>query len=145
MQLADCFRPHFTHDKGMTMESAVTSNFAKTSQALADKATDKVQAGIRGAQQTVQEAGDSLSSKVADAHNKAAPVIRKAGGRAKSTLQQGFDAVSDIADQARDMAASTADSIVSYTKRNPLQALAIAAASGALLYVAMKALRSYRD
>jgi ElaB/YqjD/DUF883 family membrane-anchored ribosome-binding protein len=45
----------------------------------------------------------------------------------------------------RDMAASTADSIISYTKRNPLQALAIAAASGALLYVEMKALRSYRD
>ena len=82
------------------MESTVTGNFAKTSQALADKATDKL---------------------------------------------QGFDAVSDIAVQARDMVADTADSIVSYTKRNPVQALAIAAASGALIYVAIKALRSYRD
>jgi vacuolar-type H+-ATPase subunit H len=131
--------------KGMNMESTVSGNFAKTSQALADKATDKVQAGIRSAQQSVQEAGDSLSSKMTEAHNKAAPVIRKASGRAQSTVQQGFDTVSDIADQARDIAASTADSIVSYTKRNPLQALAMAAVSGALVYVAMKALRSYRD
>jgi hypothetical protein len=34
---------------------------------------------------------------------------------------------------------------VSYTKRNPVQALAIAAASGALIYAAMRAFRSYRD
>jgi len=127
------------------MESSAAGNFAKTSQALADKATDKVQAGIRGAQQSAKDAGDALASKVTDVHDKAIPVIRNAGSRAQSTLQQGFDTVSDIADQARDMAAHTADSIVTYTKRNPLQALAIAAASGALLYVAIKALRSYRD
>jgi ElaB/YqjD/DUF883 family membrane-anchored ribosome-binding protein len=129
----------------MTMESSAAGNFAKTSQALADKANDKVQAGIRGAQQSAKDAGDSLSSKVSAVHDKAVPAIRNASSRAQSTVQQGFDAVSDIADQARDMASSAADSIVSYTKRNPLQALAIAAASGALLYVAMKALRTYRD
>jgi ElaB/YqjD/DUF883 family membrane-anchored ribosome-binding protein len=129
----------------MSMESTVTGNFAKTSQALADKATDKVQAGIRSAQQSAKDAGASLSSRVTDAHDKAIPVIRKASSQAQSTVQQGFDAVSDIAAQARDMVADTADSIVSYTKRNPVQALAIAAASGALIYVAIKALRSYRD
>lgn len=125
------------------MESTVAGSFAKTSQALADKATDKVQAGIRSAQQSAKDAGDSLSSRAS--HDNAIPVIREAGSQAQSMAQQGFDAVSDIADQARDMVASTADSIVSYTKRNPVQALAIAAASGALIYVAMKALRSYRD
>jgi ElaB/YqjD/DUF883 family membrane-anchored ribosome-binding protein len=129
----------------MTMESSAAGNFGKTSQALADKASDKAQAGIRSAQQSAKDAGDSLASKVSEVHDKAVPVIRNAGSRAQSTLQQGFDTVSDIAGQARDMAATTADSIVSYTKRNPVQALAIAAASGALLYVAIKALRSYRD
>jgi ElaB/YqjD/DUF883 family membrane-anchored ribosome-binding protein len=129
----------------MTMESSAAGNFGKTSQALADKASDKIQAGIRSAQQSAKDAGDSLASKVSEVHDKAVPVIRNAGSRAQSTLQQGFDTVSDIAGQARDVAATTADSIVSYTKRNPVQALAIAAASGALLYVALKALRSYRD
>src|ERR1700723_1795538 len=98
--------------KGMTMESSVAGNFAKTPQALADKATDKVQAGIRSAQQSVQEAGDSLSSRATDVHDRTVPMVRKTGARAKSTVQQGFDAVSDIADQARDMAAGAADSIV---------------------------------
>jgi ElaB/YqjD/DUF883 family membrane-anchored ribosome-binding protein len=129
----------------MTMESSAAGSFAKTSQSLADKATDKVQAGIRSAQQSAKDAGDALASKVTDVHDKAVPAIRSASGRAQSTIQQGFDAVSDIADQARDMAANTADSIIRYTKRNPVQALAVAAASGALLYVAIKALRSYRD
>lgn len=127
------------------MESSAAGSFAKTSQALADKATDKVQAGIRNAQQSAKDAGDSLAGKVNDVHDKAVPVIRNVSRRAQSTIQQGFDTVSDIADQARDMAANTADSIVRFTKRNPVQALAIAAASGALLYVAIKALRTYRD
>jgi ElaB/YqjD/DUF883 family membrane-anchored ribosome-binding protein len=127
------------------MESSVTGNFPKTSQALADKATDKVQAGIRSAQQSAKDAGDSLASKGTDVHDKAVSAVRNVSRRTQSTIQQGFDTFSDIADQARDMAANTADSIVSYTKRNPVQALAIAAASGALLYVAIKALRSYRD
>jgi len=69
------------------MESSAAGNFAKTSQALADKATDKVQAGIRGAQQSAKDAGDALASKVTDVHDKAIPVIRNAGSRAQSTLQ----------------------------------------------------------
>jgi ElaB/YqjD/DUF883 family membrane-anchored ribosome-binding protein len=129
----------------MTMESTITGNFAKTSEALADTAADKIQAGIRGAQSSAKDAGNALSSKVAQAHDNAVPVIRSVGSRVQSTAQQGLDAISDMADQAREMAANTADSIVSYTKKNPLQALAIAAASGALLYAAIKTLRSYRD
>jgi hypothetical protein len=82
---------------------------------------------------------------VDQAHDKAIPVIRRVGGRAQATAQQGLDAISDMADQAREMAANTADSIFTYTKKNPLQALAIAAASGALLYAAVKALSSSRD
>jgi ElaB/YqjD/DUF883 family membrane-anchored ribosome-binding protein len=129
----------------MTMESTVAGNFARTTQALADKATDKVQGGIHSAQESAKGAGDALSSKVADVHNKAAPIIRKASDRAQSTMRQGLDAINDIAAQARDAAANAADSIVSYTKRNPATALAIAAASGVVLYAAIRALRSSRD
>src|SRR5580700_8223781 len=71
--------------KGMTMESSTAGNFAKTSQALADKASDKAQAGIRSAQQSAKDAGDSLASKVSEVHDKAVPVIRNAGSRAQST------------------------------------------------------------
>ena len=125
------------------METTVADSFAKTAQALADKAAIKAQEGIRGAQGSVKVGGNALSSKVADVHDKAVPMIIEAAGRAQSTAQQSFDAINDIADQARDMAASATDSIVSYTKKNPVKALAIAAASGAVLYAAIKAFRSY--
>ena len=127
------------------MESTVAGNFARTTQALADKAADKVQGGIHSAQESAKDAGDALSSKVADVHNKTTPIIRKARSRARSTVQQSLDAIDDIACQARQAAANTADSIVSYTKKNPATALAIAAASGVVLYAAIRALRSSRD
>jgi ElaB/YqjD/DUF883 family membrane-anchored ribosome-binding protein len=112
--------------------------FAKSSQALADKAADKAQSGIRSAQSSVQAAGDTLLDKISD-------VQPKIGRRVQSAAQQSLDAVSDIAGQARDFAGDAVDSIVSYTKKNPLQALAIAAAAGALVYAATRTYRYYRN
>jgi ElaB/YqjD/DUF883 family membrane-anchored ribosome-binding protein len=113
-------------------------NFAKTSQSLADKAGDRAQSGIHSAQSSVQAAGDTLSKKISD-------VQPKVGRQVQSAAQQGLDVVSDIAGQARDFAGDAVDSIVGYTKKNPLQALAIAAAAGALVYAAMRTYRYYRD
>jgi ElaB/YqjD/DUF883 family membrane-anchored ribosome-binding protein len=114
------------------------STFAKSSQSLADKAADKAQSGIQSAQSSAQAAGDALSKKISD-------VQPKVGRRVQSAAQQGLDAVSDIAGQARDFAGDAIDSVVSYTKKNPLQALAIAAAAGALVYAATRTYRYYRD
>jgi ElaB/YqjD/DUF883 family membrane-anchored ribosome-binding protein len=114
------------------------SNFAKTSQALADKAADKTQSAIHSAQSSVQAGGDILSNKISD-------VRPKVGKRVQSAAQQSLDAVSGIAGQARDFAGDAVDSVVSYTKKNPLQALAIAAAAGALIYAATRTYRYYRD
>src|ERR1700744_1409098 len=98
----------------MMMESTAAGDFAKTTQTLADKAADKVQTGIHGAQESVADAASALSSGATKAREKALPALRQASGRAQGTAQQGFDALSDIADQARDMAAGTAESIISY-------------------------------
>lgn len=116
------------------MESTTPANFAKMSQSLADTTADKAHAGIRSAQDSVKEATD-----------KAVPLLRKAGERAQSTARQSFDAINDFAGQARDAATNATNSVVGYTKENPLKALAIAAASGALIYTAIKSLRSLRD
>jgi ElaB/YqjD/DUF883 family membrane-anchored ribosome-binding protein len=91
---------------------------------------------------TVTENFAKTSHALAD---KAANQVQAGIHGAQSRAQQSLDAISDITDQARDMAANATDSIVSYTKKNPVRALAIAAASGAILYAAVKAFRSYRD
>jgi ElaB/YqjD/DUF883 family membrane-anchored ribosome-binding protein len=98
------------------MEDSVTSSFAKTAQALAEKAADKAKSGTHAGSKLVQSAS-----------------------------RQGLDAITEMAGQARDVASSASDSIVTYTKKNPIKALAIAAASGALLYAAIKAMLPSRD
>jgi ElaB/YqjD/DUF883 family membrane-anchored ribosome-binding protein len=111
---------------------------AKQGQNLADIAADKVQGGIR-------EAGAALSSKVDEIHADAAPGFRQTAARVQAMGKQGFDAVSEVAGRARDTVSSTSQSIIEYTKENPVKALAIAAASGALLVTLAKVIKASRD
>src|ERR1700688_2935755 len=122
------------------MESSTTSGFVKSGQTLADKAADKVKGGIRDAQHAAKEAGTAVSDKVDDLRNDAAPALTKLVGRAQSMGRQSVDNISDMASQASDVVSNASDSIVAYTKKSPVKALAIAAASGALLYAAIRAL-----
>lgn len=127
------------------MENSVASSFTKTSQALADKAAEKAQSGVHVAQDASKHVGDVLSSKIEDVRSEAGTVVNKSVKRVQSARKQGLAAMTDMADQARDIAANTSDSIVAYTKQNPVKALAIAAASGALLYALIRALSPSRD
>jgi ElaB/YqjD/DUF883 family membrane-anchored ribosome-binding protein len=101
------------------------------------ESSDKAQSAIRMAQETAKEAGDILSSKLEDIRGQAGTAVRRRSKQAQSASQQGLLAVSEMASQARDAASNASDSIVAYTKKNPVKALAIAAAAGALLYHAL--------
>ena len=101
------------------MESSITGNLPKNGQ----KAIDKVDDLLAGA----------------------TPALTKTVSRAQSIGRQSIDAISEMASQAQNVASNASDSIVAYTKKNPVTALAIAAASGALLYAAIKALTPSRD
>jgi ElaB/YqjD/DUF883 family membrane-anchored ribosome-binding protein len=89
--------------------------------------------------------GQKIADKVEDLRGDATSTLTKAANRAQSIGRQSIDTISEVASQARDVAANASDSIVAYTKKNPVTALAIAAASGALLYAAIKALTPSRD
>ena len=93
--------------------------------------------------------GQALADKAADKANQvlndAAPVLKSTASQARALGRQGVDAVSDVVGQARDAAADATDSIIAYTKKNPATALAIAAATGVVIYAAIKVLTSRRD
>jgi len=89
--------------------------------------------------------GQTMTDKIDDPRGEAVPALNKAFSRAQSVGRQSIDAISDLASQARDAVGSASDSVVAYTRKNPVTALAIAAASGALLYAAFKALTPSRD
>jgi ElaB/YqjD/DUF883 family membrane-anchored ribosome-binding protein len=127
------------------MENSVTSSFAKTGQALADKAADKAHSGLRVAQDTAKDAGELLSSTLQDVRSEAGSAVSRGSRQAQSMGKQRLDAITDAAIEARHVASNASDAIVAYTKKNPVKALAIAAASGAVLYAAFKALSASRD
>ena len=127
------------------MENSITSDLQKNGQALADKAADKVQGGLRDAKHAAKEAGAAVSNKVDELQRDAGPTVARAVDRVRSVGRQSMDAVSDAAQRTRDAASYASDSIVVYTRENPVKALLIAAASGALLLSLMNIIKSRRD
>jgi ElaB/YqjD/DUF883 family membrane-anchored ribosome-binding protein len=112
------------------MEIETNNNFVKHGHAVTDKAADKIQSAIRDAQKTTSAAGATLS---------------KVTGQAQGIAKQGIDVVANVAQQTCDTASQASDTIVSYTKDNPIKALMIAAASGALLLTFIRLLTPSRD
>ena len=127
------------------MENSVSTSFAKTGQALADRAAEKAQSGIRSAQDTANDAAQVISGKIEDVRSEAGTVLKKGAKRVQSASQQGLDTMSDMASRARYVASDATDSIVAYTKQNPVKALAIAATAGAVIYALIKTLSPSRD
>ncbi len=117
-----------------------STDFANKGQALADKAADNFQGGIRDAKQGVNSAAASASNKVESVRSGVGPALDKASERAQGLLSQGLDAVSDATRRAQDFASYTQDSIVSYTREKPVKALLIAAAAGAVLATLIRAI-----
>ena len=99
------------------------TNLSQQGQDLVNKAADKAKGGIN-------KAASALSDTVESARQQSEPII---------------DQVGTAANHIRDGAAEAADSLVTYTKGNPMKALMIAAAAGALLLTVIKALTPSRD
>jgi ElaB/YqjD/DUF883 family membrane-anchored ribosome-binding protein len=130
--------------KELTMEISGKdfNDISSKGQAFADKAADKVQNGIRSAQQGANSAASSASNKVESMRSATGPAIDSASDTAQSIFRQAIDAVSDATRKAQDLAADTQDSVVTYTRQKPVKALLIAAAAGAVLVTLVRALSS---
>jgi len=79
------------------------------------------------------------------ATTKADDALSSGSKRVQSMGKQGLDVITDMTSQARDVASNAGESIIAYTKENPVKALAVAAAAGALLYAAIKASAASRN
>lgn len=107
--------------------STSSNDFAMQGQDFADNAADKLQGGIRHARQTATQLGET------------------AADQAQTFIGRGIDTARATAQQVRDSATQASESLVSYTKENPLKAILLAAASGAILVTLIKALSRSRD
>ena len=118
------------------MDTSATNDFANRGQAFVDKTAEKLHSGIRDAKQGANAAASAASSTVESLRSGANQAFDKASDRAQTM----FETVSSATQKAKDLAADTQDSIVTYTRGQPVKALLIAAAAGAILITLIRAL-----
>jgi ElaB/YqjD/DUF883 family membrane-anchored ribosome-binding protein len=121
--------------------TGTTNDFPKQGQNLADKAANTVQAGIQDVKGTVNRAADQLSSKADQLRSETKPLIKKAMQQTNAFGQS----VGDATQRIRDAASQASESVTEYAKANPVKAILIAAASGAVLATLLHTISHSRD
>lgn len=127
------------------MTPSTVKSLAEQGQDAADQAANKAQGAIRGTQRAADSALDKLASHVEDARDQAAPLINRVSAQAEAAARRGIDAVRDTSQQLRERALRASDSAVGYVKDEPIKAMLIAAATGALLMGLVAMLSRSRD
>ena len=100
---------------------------------FADQAADSASNAIRSTQGVANAAFDRLSDKVDSAREQAAPIINRLSNQAEAAMQRSADALRETSAQLRDKALRAQDSTVGYIRDEPVKAMLIAAATGAVL------------
>ncbi len=72
-------------------------------------------------------------------------MLSKVTSQAEAAARRGIDAVRDTSQQLRDRAAQASDMTVAYVKDEPIKAMLIAAATGALLMGIISMMGRSRD
>jgi len=121
--------------------TASTGDLSKQGRDLADKAANRIQSGIQDTQRTVNRAGDQISSKADELRSDAQPFIKKATKQANAFAQS----VGDATQQVRDATSQASESVIAYAKENPVKAILIATASGAVLATLFHTIFRSRD
>jgi ElaB/YqjD/DUF883 family membrane-anchored ribosome-binding protein len=121
--------------------TGTTNDLSKHGQELADKATNKVQASIHDAKRTVNHAADQLWSKADQLRSETKPLIKKAAQQTNAFAQS----VGETTQRIRAAANQASESVTEYAKENPVKAVLIAAASGAVLATLFHTISRSRD
>lgn len=114
------------------------NEFVNKGQAFSDMAADKIQSGVYDAKHAANLAASSASNNAESLRSGAGSTLDNAADQTQNMM----DAISDATQKARDFAADTQDSIVAYTREQPLKALLIAAAAGAAFMTMIRAFSS---
>jgi ElaB/YqjD/DUF883 family membrane-anchored ribosome-binding protein len=129
----------------MSTVSNTTTPFAQQGEHVAERAADTVHQAINSTQRAADGALSSLSAKVDEVRHQAAPMLSKVTSQAEAAARRGIDAVRDTSQQLRDKAVHVSDTTVAYVKDEPIKAMLIAAATGALLMGLISMMARSRD
>ena len=108
-------------------------------------AASTAQGAVRSTQRAADSAFDSMSEKIDEARGQVAPVLSKVSSQAEAAARRGMEAVRDTSQQLRERAVQASDMTVAYVKDEPVKAMLIAAATGALLMGLISMMGRSRD
>jgi ElaB/YqjD/DUF883 family membrane-anchored ribosome-binding protein len=128
-----------------TTVSGTTNSLSQQGQDAVDKGTNTAQSAIRSTQRAADSAFDTLSEKVDEARSQVAPMLSKVSSQAEAAARRGMEAVRDTSQQLRERATMAQDMTVAYVKDEPIKAMLIAAATGALLMGLISMMGRSRD
>ena len=128
-----------------TIGSTTHKPMSQQGQDMADDAAGTAQGAIRSTQRATDQALDRLSDKVDQVRSQAAPMINKVTSQAEAAARRGMEAVRDTSQQLRERALQAQDMTVAYVKDEPIKAMLIAAATGALLMGLITLMSRSRD
>ena len=111
----------------------ITNANAQASDNLADRAATSADHAIRSTQYAVNGALDTLAANVQDLRHHTAPLLDRATGHASALVHRGADSVRATSQQLRAVARQTTDDTRGYIRDEPVKAVLIAAATGAVL------------
>jgi ElaB/YqjD/DUF883 family membrane-anchored ribosome-binding protein len=129
----------------MNMPSSTTKPFGQTATNVADQTAGAADNAIRSTQRTADEAFDALSNKVDDLRSQAAPLVNRVSAKAEDAAKRGLEVMRDSSQQLREKAQQASEQTVAYVKDEPVKAMLIAAATGALLMGLVSLLGRSRD
>jgi ElaB/YqjD/DUF883 family membrane-anchored ribosome-binding protein len=110
---------------------ATSKPFSQSTNSLADQAVQGTDSAIASTQRVANQALSSLSDKMHDVRDQAAPVINRVATKAEELARRSADAMRERADYVKDRAYRASDATVGYVKDEPLKSILIAAAAGA--------------
>ncbi len=95
--------------------------------------------------QSSSERPESHSRRESEAGSSILGEMGKVGNQVKDYAKRQVDTVHSATNAVRDSASEMADSVISYTKEKPFQALLFAAAAGALVVAVLRAVMPSRN
>lgn len=129
----------------MTPEDNKIKPLVQQGQAVADKAANTANDAISSTQQTAGRVMDKVADKVDDARSHLKPTLDSVSDSVSSAMEKARVALHDATDQLRVQAQKASDAAVMYTKDEPIKAMLIASATGALLIALVSMMVRTRD
>ena len=110
-----------------------TMNPFEKSSAVADAVAQSADHAIRSTQRMTNDALDTLAGSVRDVRHEVTPVLNRATEQVTGFAQHGLDVVRDGSRRIRAEAQHASEATVNYIRHEPVKAVLIAAATGAVL------------